>query len=249
MSLRPPPPALIISDIIAPTLRGEGPSLGRRCAVIRFGGCNLACTWCDSPRDWDGSRFNLSAELTSRLVKNIALDALACEPGLVVLTGGEPLIQQNQEGWPILLHLLSGVEIELETNGTIAPTEATVRGVHRFIVSPKLANSGAPAWSRLRPDALQLWAELARRGYAIFNFVVRDATDVETVSSLARLYNIPSTHVYVMVEGTGGDAMLRGTRDLATAVLEAGLNLTTRLGVLIGETVGRALPITTALAR
>lgn len=143
MTLTAPPPALIVSDIVGPVLRGEGPSLGRRCTTIRLGGCNLACSWCDSPQDWDGSRFDLSAELSHRLVRNVADDALAGGEGLVVITGGEPLRQQAQEGWPALLHLLAGVEVEVETNGTYLPSDDSLRGVTRFVVSPKLANSGA----------------------------------------------------------------------------------------------------------
>jgi 7-carboxy-7-deazaguanine synthase len=238
MALTAPPPSLIVSDVVGPVLRGEGPSLGRRCAVIRLGGCNLACTWCDSGKDWDGSRYDLSAELRNRVVHNVAAEALAPGTGLVVITGGEPLRQQHQEGWPALLGALSGAgaEVEVETNGTYPPTEASLRGVTRFVVSPKLANSGAPAWVRLKPEPLARWAEVARYGRAVFTFVVVDESDVETVSQLIRLYGIPPTHTYVMFEGTTRDRVLTGTASLADAALAAGLNLTTRLGVLVETT-------------
>lgn len=238
MSLTAPPPTLIVSDVVGPVLRAEGPSLGRSCALIRVGGCNLACTWCDSGRDWDGSRFDLSAELSVRLVRNVAAEALEIGTGLVVITGGEPLRQQLTEGWPALLaHLAAaGAEVEVETNGTFPPTDDTVRGVTRFIISPKLANSGAPAWVRLKPESLERWAEVVNSGRAVFNFVVVDETDVETVSSLIRLYGIPPTHTYVMFEGTERGAVLAGTRRLAASVVEHGLNLTTRLTVLLEDT-------------
>jgi 7-carboxy-7-deazaguanine synthase len=242
MTLTAPPPALIVSDIVGPVLRGEGPSLGRRCTTIRLGGCNLACSWCDSPQDWDGSRFDLSAELSHRLVRNVAADALAGGEGLVVITGGEPLRQQAQEGWPALLHLLADVEVEVETNGTYLPTDDSLRGVTRFVVSPKLANSGTPAWVRLKPEALARWADVAHHGQAVFNFVVVDETDVETVSSLIRLYRIPPSHTYVMFEGTTRDAVLAGTQRLAASVLAAGLNLTTRLGVLVDAVRSQPAP-------
>jgi organic radical activating enzyme len=242
MALTAPPPSLIVSDVVGPVLRGEGPSLGRRCAVIRLGGCNLACTWCDSGKDWDGSRYDLSAELSHRVVHNVAAEAVALDTGLVVITGGEPLRQQGQDGWPALLGRLAeaGAEVEVETNGTYSPTDASLHGVTRFVVSPKLANSGAPAWVRLKPEVLERWAEVARYGRAVFTFVVVDETDVETVSQMIRLYGIPPTHTYVMFEGTSRDRVLSGTARLADHVLAAGLNLTTRLGVLIdGQAAGQ----------
>ena len=231
MGLQAPPPALVVSRVEGPVLRGVGPSLGRRAALVRFGGCNLACDWCDSRRDWDGSSYDLAAELRQRLVRTIAAEALGHAPAVVVLTGGEPMLHQHREGWAELLALFAEarVEIELETNGTVAPSETTRRGVSLFVVSPKLANSGMPAWSRMQPEALAAYAELSRAGRALFSVVVVDGADVATSAQLCRLHGIPA------------DAMSVTPRDglpaaevaaIAAAVLDEGIAFMPRLGAL-----------------
>lgn len=247
MTLLAPPPSLVVADIIGPTVQGEGPSAGRRCSVIRLGGCNLACSWCDSASVWDGARYDLSAELTQRLVKNIVAEAMECSPSLVVISGGEPLLQQRHEGWAALLDQLSAVEVEVETNGTLPPSAETLSGATSFVVSPKLAHAGDPAWSRLVPEALQQWGALAREGIAAWAFVVRDATDLATVVSLAQLYEVPAAQVYVMPEGTTADGQLASIRRLVEPALASGLNLAPRLDVLLANP-GRnsTLPIAAA---
>lgn len=59
---------------------------------------------------------------------------------LLVVTGGEPLLQQ--EALSNLCGALPGLEIEVETNGTVVPRPALVARVARFNMSPKLENSG-----------------------------------------------------------------------------------------------------------
>ncbi|WP_328427892.1 7-carboxy-7-deazaguanine synthase QueE [Streptomyces sp. NBC_00443] len=115
---------LVVAEVFGCTVQGEGPSCGRRCSFIRLGGCNLACKWCDTPETWDGRRFDLRQTLTRTPVEEIVARALVGAPGLVVITGGEPLLHQRQRAWDDLLVRLAaaGVEIEVETNGTIPPT-------------------------------------------------------------------------------------------------------------------------------
>jgi 7-carboxy-7-deazaguanine synthase len=51
------PSHLLVSEIFH-SLQGEGASLGRPCAFLRLGGCNLACSWCDTPYTWDWTGRN-----------------------------------------------------------------------------------------------------------------------------------------------------------------------------------------------
>ena len=235
MGLQPPPPALVVSRVEGPVLRGVGPSLGRRAALVRFGGCNLACDWCDSRSDWDGSRYDLAAELRQRLVRTIAAEALGHGPAVVVLTGGEPMLHQHREGWAELLGLFAEarIEVEVETNGTVAPSEVTGRGVSMFVVSPKLANSGMPAWTRLEPGALAAYAALARAGRALFSVVVVDTVDVGTSAQLGRLHGIPADAMSV----TPRDGLpAADVAAIAAAVLEEGIAFMPRLGLLAATT-------------
>ena len=63
--------SLVVSEIFGPTIQGEGQYAGQLVAFIRLGGCNLACSWCDTPYTWDASRFDLRNEMTRTPVNEI----------------------------------------------------------------------------------------------------------------------------------------------------------------------------------
>ncbi|WP_411092296.1 7-carboxy-7-deazaguanine synthase QueE [Streptomyces sp. 049-1] len=230
---------LVIRETFGPTVQGEGPSTGRRCSFIRLGGCNLACEWCDTPETWDGDRFDLRQTLTRTPVAEIITRALKDDPGMVVITGGEPLLHQRKDGWHSLLGalILAGVEIEVETNGTQEPEVHTARWVDRFNVSPKLAHAGDPADKRIRPGALHALLETRK---AVFKFVVRDLADVQEVQAFTAAHGIPPHLVWVMPEGTDTATLSARWGEIADPAITAGFNLSHRLHVAIwGDEKGR----------
>jgi 7-carboxy-7-deazaguanine synthase len=224
-----------VAGVVGPTVHAQGPSAGRRCSVIQMGGCNLACTWCDSAFTWDSARYDLARELAYWPVPEVAAHALSCQPAVVVISGGEPLLQQDSESWPMLLDALAGNEIGLETNGTITPTEDTLRRVSWVTVSPKLAHSGDPAWARINGEALLRWGELAQDLDIDFCFVVRDVSDVGTIATLVTIHGLPPSRVWVTPEGTSAITVLNRLRDVSEAALSAGFNLSARLNTLVGD--------------
>lgn len=226
---------LVVAEVFGPTFQGEGPSLGRRAGFLRLGRCNLDCSWCDTPYTWDWDRFDPAEELRHESAVSILarLDAMA--PEIVVITGGEPLLQQRRlvpvldgctaRGWPV----------EIETNGTIVPDDRMVRLVRQWNVSPKLANSGIPFEKRIRPEAL---AALRATGRAVFKFVVTHAADLDEIAELVDAHGLEA--VWIMPEGTDAATLVERSRQLADPVLERGWNLTSRLHVLLwGERRGR----------
>ncbi|WP_233226321.1 7-carboxy-7-deazaguanine synthase QueE [Amycolatopsis sp. CA-126428] len=220
------------SEVFGPTAQGEGPSAGRRASFIRLGGCNLACGWCDTAYTWDSTRFDLRAELSRKPVAEIVDRALAGDPALVVISGGEPLLHQHQPGWTRLLRDLrrAGVNIEIETNGTVSPTAATLEpdlGV-RFNVSPKLAHSGDPYERRIQPDVL---AALDRCGRTVFKFVCATPADVDEAAELVTRHELVRP-VWISPEGTSVEAIAAHTRLIADRVIEHGFNLGSRVHVL-----------------
>jgi 7-carboxy-7-deazaguanine synthase (Cx14CxxC type) len=125
------------------TLQGEGGQAGRSAVFCRFAGCNLwsgreqdraaaVCTFCDTDfvgtDGTGGGRFETAEALASAVAA--AWGAGQAER-MVVLTGGEPLLQLDA---PLIdaLHAL-GFFIAVETNGTIAAPP----GVDWLCVSPK----------------------------------------------------------------------------------------------------------------
>lgn len=230
-----PAPSLVLAECFGPTVQGEGPSTGRRCSFIRLGGCNLSCTWCDQPETWDATRYDLRATLTRTPVADIVRRALAGDPGLVVISGGEPLLHQQQPGWADLLTALftAGVEVEVETNGTIPPTSSTVERVTRFNCSPKLAHAGDPGSKRINGKAL---AVLRWSGRVAFKFVCSTLADLDEVARFTRDHNIPERLVWIMPEGTATPELNERLALLAGPAINAGYNLTNRLHVALWGT-------------
>lgn len=220
---------LVVAEVFGPTIQGEGPSMGRRASFVRLGGCNLHCTWCDTPYTWDASRFNLRDELAALPVDAIATTVRTHGTDLTVITGGEPLLHQTRSAWARLLHLLPG-DVEIETNGTQFPTEVTLGRAVWFNVSPKLTHSGDSEADRINPDAL---AALHNTGQAVFKFVCTSVDDLGEVQTICADAGIPPDLVWIMTEGVTVDAVLDGTRALAEPALACGYNLTTRLHTLI----------------
>ncbi len=122
------------------TLQGEGANSGSAAVFCRFAGCNLwsgreedrgeaACQFCDTDfvgTDGDGGgRFETAGDLAD------ACATAAPSPGLVVLTGGEPMLQID-EALIAALHA-RGFTIAIETNGTL-PVPASIDWI---CVSPK----------------------------------------------------------------------------------------------------------------
>lgn len=183
---------------------------------------------CDTPYSWRWSDHDPAAELTSRSSDSIAAEVEAMQAPLVVITGGEPLLQQAHLVQLVERLHATGHHIELETAGTIAPKRELTEYVDSFNVSPKLANSGNPVERRYKPDVLRA---LEATGKAVFKFVVVEEADLEEVGQIVG--DCELADVWIMPEGTEAGTLLARQRKLADAVLARGWHMTTRLHVLL----------------
>jgi 7-carboxy-7-deazaguanine synthase len=125
------------------TLQGEGAQSGSRAVFLRFAGCNLwsgreqdrasaQCRFCDTDfvgTDGEGGGKFASADDLADHVQ--ALWGVGAEGRLVVITGGEPMLQLD-DGLVDALHA-RGFRIAAETNGTLP----AVGGLDWICVSPK----------------------------------------------------------------------------------------------------------------
>lgn len=226
---------LLVAELFGPTLQGEGPSSGQAAMFVRLSRCNLSCSYCDTPYTWDWSRFDPTAEARRLTVQDVAGWVLARRVGLVVVTGGEPLIQQA--GLVPLARALTagGQRVEIETNGTLPPEPRLVEAVGQFNVSPKLAAAGDPLGRRVVPATLRVFAGC---GKAVFKFVVTDPAEFDEIDQLRRDYGLDP--VWVMPEGTTAEAVLAGMRGMAEDAAARGWNVSSRLHVLLwGDRRGR----------
>ncbi|GAA4198113.1 7-carboxy-7-deazaguanine synthase QueE [Streptosporangium oxazolinicum] len=222
--------SLLVAETFGPTLQGEGPSCGRQAVFIRLSRCNLRCSFCDTPYTWDWSRYDPRAEARTMTVSALTAWALGLSPRLVVITGGEPLLQQAGL-IPLVTELIAADRrVEIETNGTVVPDPGLVRKGVQFNVSPKLRNAGMPHDRRLVQDAL---IAFAASGQAVFKFVAENHDDLDEIAEAERRYGL--SPVWVMPEGARADVVLDRALKLADEVVAHGWHLTLRLQVLLWE--------------
>lgn len=248
---RPSDVDIIVNEIFGPTLQGEGPSIGRPCVFLRLATCNLNCTWCDTPYTWafsdrkaalheSGVKYYKVDEVHPMLVDD-AIDILhdklyeipagLYEHRLIVVSGGEPMLQQRPLT-RLIRNMGSLYDWEIETAGTrrILPELAAQHNVS-FNVSPKLAHSGNTDAQRYVPDALRSFVDYPR---AVFKFVVGDVAQLDEIQfDFVEAFSIPPSRVYIMPLGTVDEEVLVNMQNLAEAVIKRGWNLTTRMHTLI----------------
>src|SRR5581483_4858620 len=112
------------------SIQGEGKLAGVPSVFVRASGCNLRCTWCDTPyASWQPEGEDVpAAQIIDRIAQFPAKH--------VVLTGGEPMIMPDIEPLAEAIHRL-GFHITLETAATVyKPVKLDLASL-----SPKLSNS------------------------------------------------------------------------------------------------------------
>lgn len=229
-------PKIRIAEIFA-SVQGEGSFVGVPSTFIRVSGCNLRCTWCDTPyASWSPEGPNLTIEEILKAVEQ-------CSTEHVVVTGGEPMLFEPVEQLAAELKKRRRT-ITIETAGTVYRELAC----DLMSISPKLANCRPPAESgwrdrhettRLDRAALQ---QLMSRYDCQLKFVVDpDSTgDVEEIEALlASLPPIPPERVLLMPEGIDSETLHRRMRSLVPICMERNWRLTPRLHVdLFGNSRG-----------
>ena len=209
------------------TLQGEGPHTGRPSTFVRLSGCNLSCTWCDTPHTWNWEAFDKAAEQLRLDVADVAARVRELAPRAVVVTGGEPLVQQAA-----LLALCEALgpefTVDIETNGTLVPKADLAARLHTLVVSPKLANSGVDARLRERMAALRWYAAQDR---VWFKWVVSTEADCDEVAAAVERYGMRADRVMLMPEGTIAATLDARLPRVAEWALARGWSLSDRMHV------------------
>ncbi|PWK10228.1 radical SAM protein [Tumebacillus permanentifrigoris] len=117
------------------SIQGETASAGLPTIFVRFTGCNLRCTYCDTKYSYFEGDTITPADVMDK-IRELKVKR-------VCLTGGEPLIQPRQE-MQLLLDLLGaeGYEVSIETDGSIDISKFALHDKQRFIVDMKVPSSG-----------------------------------------------------------------------------------------------------------
>lgn len=222
---------MLISEIFY-SLQGEGRLAGVPSTFIRTAGCNLRCSWCDTPyASWKPE----GSEMT---VGKIVEAALARPGRHCVLTGGEPMAARDIRGLAAALKA-SGFHITIETAGTLPPDGIAC---DLASISPKLSNSTprpgtiSGEWidrherNRLNFDALRAWLD----GYDYqLKFVAEGPQDLPEIESVLRRTGraVDPSRVLLMPEGTDSAALRARQETLAALCLERGFRYCDRLHI------------------
>lgn len=205
------------------SIQGEGVSVGKPSIFIRLAGCNLACTWCDTAYSWNGSVKAVYLSLEELVNKVLQYP---CKH--LVITGGEPLLQQK-----VLLRLgalLPEFSFEIETNGTIEPLPELLERVEQINVSPKLGHSGNSMEKAWNPSALQA---LAQSGKAWFKFVVSSESDIIHLLAEFEHLGISRSRILLMPQAKTRDELNSSRRQVVDWCLKYNVRFSDRLHISI----------------
>ncbi|MEM0967950.1 MAG: 7-carboxy-7-deazaguanine synthase QueE [Verrucomicrobiota bacterium] len=233
----------LVSEIFS-SLQGEGKLVGVPSIFLRLSGCNLRCTWCDTPY----AAANATGDLLS--LQEIIAKVQSFEPtSHLVLTGGEPMIARGVSDLCRALREEGGIRhLTIETAGTIPPPPCLSWDLGS--VSPKLEHSTPSTseygarWKTLHEErrisisALRAWMD---RGDYQLKFVLSDPQDLKEIEALLLSLdrNIPPHQILLMPEGTNSSSLRQQAEWLAPLCLERGYRFADRLHIhLFGDTRG-----------
>jgi 7-carboxy-7-deazaguanine synthase len=220
------------------SIQGEGKLVGVPSVFVRASGCNLRCSWCDTPyASWD-------AEGEDVPVDGIVRRVLAFNAPHVVLTGGEPMIM------PDIVELCR--RLKAEGRHLTMETAATVYqpvGIDLASLSPKLANSTpleraggrfAAAHDRQRINTPVIQRFIDDSPDFQLKFVVSGETDVAEIQSLLKqVRGWEPSDVLLMPQGVTAAELDSRAGWLADACKRLGFRYCPRLHIaLFGNTRG-----------
>src|ERR1700720_4245091 len=154
---------ILVSEVFGPTIQGEGPSTGMPCMFLRTAGCQLSCSFCDTPYTWNwvGTKFSHPEKYRRedeihRMTMDEVLAKLKISPVCaLVISGGEPMLQQRALLPLVGLLQAASWRIEIETNGAVMPRADFIGNIDQINCSPKLSNSGDSLFRRIKPEPLR----------------------------------------------------------------------------------------------
>jgi len=212
------------------SIQGEGKLAGIPSAFVRASGCNLRCSWCDTPyASWEPEGDEQRVAHIVQQVKNAGCSH-------VVVTGGEPMIMDDIVE---LCHALKAesLHVTMETAATVYKPVL----IDLASLSPKLANStpheraggrfaGSHDRNRLNIPVIQKFIDASPEFQ--LKFVVADQADLAEIDAiLAQLRGWQPADVMLMPEGVDSQALARRTSWIAKICKSTGFRYCPRLQI------------------
>ncbi len=196
------------------SIQGEGILAGVPSVFVRTSGCNLRCTWCDTPyTSWNPEGRDYS-------VDEILAEVRATNTKHVVVTGGEPMMVESVVDLTQQLRR-AGMHITIETAGTVYKDVAC----DLMSISPKLANStprerDGGRWAA-QHDRLRYQPEVLAKLMGVceyqLKFVIASPEDLVEINAVIEETQADRGRVVLMAEGTDSDT-IRGRAGWITEI-------------------------------
>lgn len=210
--------SLAVTEIFS-SIQGEGAWLGVPVTFIRLQGCNVHCPFCDSKKTWAVQQPNMS---TAEIVEK-------CDQTVVVITGGEPCMQDLAE-LISLLHLNDKL-ICMETSGSLPIPD----GIDWVTCSPKAVIGYGLAEENLNVREESLYDDTGLQEQHViprineWKFVVTPDFEPEQVEHLVA--DVPGGCIWLQPESSDMKTMWKKAYDIA---MKRGWRVGVQLHVLMG---------------
>lgn len=224
---------LVISEMFADTIQGEGINTGIPSTFIRLQGCTLQCIWCDTLDVWPyGNEYSFTEIF--ELFESIDLITKFRNGQHLILTGGSPLKQQTA----LVEFLLEFNDkygfipyIEVENEAVLIPDKSFEVLVNCWNNSPKLQNSGMKLRARYKPEIIKHMSSLPN---SWFKFVVDSEESWQEINEQYIVTGyISKDQIILMPEGQNQSELVT-TRELAANIaIREGVRFTDRLHITI----------------
>jgi len=212
------------------TIQGEGPNMGKPAIFLRLAGCNLRCDFCDTKYSWKHGK-KMDNEQIIELFKKVS----PCR--LLVVTGGEPMLQQGKMGEQLVgfLHEVREREdlciedIEVETNGTLLPNQDMYWNTDSLVISPKIfTEDSAKLFDRIWnecPDIISV------------KLVIGTKKEFqEQINWIGKMVKAPiiSQDIFVMPKGTDNRTLKKKAKWIIPICIQQGFRFSPRLQYWVG---------------
>lgn len=147
------------------SFQGEGAFIGTPATFLRLSDCNLNCKFCDT--DFTFSEEIAIEEVKKRLIKQIKENNVK----LLVITGGEPLLQ-SEELEKLINILPNNITIQIESNGSIFYYNENIK----YVISPK----------ENKKEVFDKWCKYKN---VYFKFLISSKEDIEEFINIKKNYN------------------------------------------------------------
>jgi 7-carboxy-7-deazaguanine synthase len=212
---------MIINEIFY-SIQGEGLLAGVPSVFIRFAGCPLRCTWCDTKYALDpSSGVEMSIE---QIIDKI--QQRQCR--YVVLTGGEPMVNPQLPALVKTLKKLSK-HITIETAGLKFIPNLTCDLIS---ISPKTSNSGLRFKKKTRP--FTPIKRLIKNYHWQLKFVVESPDDLHEIKKVVKsLGKVDPARILLMPQAQTRDELLAKSPMVAELCKQTGFTFCNRLQILL----------------